>query len=402
MAGFLIHLLLFLTIASFPLYLFPSGGIQISHVLFSIFCLFFFIVKGKTIFKIDKKIKPIFRALGAFVLLACIVQGSWAAIHGDYFVLIFPGFYVFNVTYLIVIYAYLRNYKDFGVSLVFFAMLTSVGLVFVGLVAGVSVSSYRRTSFFNNPNQLGYFALLASIIILLFHTRFKFKYSRVLSMGAVLINLYLSSVSLSKAAMVSTAVAIACFLPIFKKTDLAIMTLIVAVTFPFWLPKVTGSDVYAKAALRMERIGADKDDSVFGRGYGRIMDHPEQLFLGAGEGNVGRWGEEIELHSMFGNTLFCYGFLGLTIILIFFFRCFMVSPIVFTILFAPVFAYCLTHNGIRFSYMWMLLAIYIYMETRPVERTRKSVFLTGKYINAIAPNRALPAKQQFSNQYPYR
>jgi len=53
-----------------------------------------------------------------------------------------------------------------------------------------------------------------------------------------------------------------------------------------------------------------------GRGYERILNYPEYLLFGAGEGEYTRFGEQIELHSTFFNILFSYGIIGLSFFLI--------------------------------------------------------------------------------------
>lgn len=392
--GFLMHLLLFLTISSFPLYLLPSGGIQLSHGFFVLFFVIFYFKHSRQFFRLGRNVNGIAFALLSFVTLSSFVQIIWSSIHGQYEVLLFSVFYVFNSLYFLTIYVYLTVYREKGLNLIFLSTVMSIVLVFGGLLAGVSTSAYRKTSFFNNPNQLGYFALIATIIILLLYTRCKLRFARVISLGALLINLYLSSVSLSKAALISTAISIICFLPMFKKSELAILATLILASFPIWLPRVTGSDVYAKLANRIERIGMDRDDSILGRGYGRIGRYPEQIILGAGEGNVGRWDEKNEVHSMFGNTLFCYGILGFSIFSYFIILLFKRSPLVFTVLFAPVFAYGLTHNGIRFSSLWLLFGLYLFIvqnHNKGISSARKDLryqFLESAGVQLQANNRS--------------
>jgi hypothetical protein len=391
------HIFLFLTIASFPLYLLPSGGVQISHGFFAIFFVSFFGQIKRSYRSFPQNKKRIFKAIAAFVVVTCVVQTGWVLVHGSYRSLLFAGFYIFNSLYFYSIYVYLTRYQKRGANLIFLATLTSIGIVFGGLLAGISMSAYRRTSFFNNPNQLGYFALLTTLIVLLFHTRSTVKYARLLSIFAVLINLYLSSVSLSKAAMVSTAASLVVFLPMFKKSHLLLLIIVIGASYSVWLPRVMNSVAYSRAKNRIQRIGADQDDSILGRGYGRISSNPEYLLTGAGEGNSARWGAEHEIHSLFANMLFCYGIAGFGVFCLFLFRCYSLSPWIFIVLFLPVFAYGATHNGVRFSYMWLLFAVFLYIADTLRPSHRRVGYLSGNLLDVVSPQDN--QNQNLNNQF---
>jgi len=185
-----------------------------------------------------------------------------------------------------------------------------------------------------------------------------------MALCAVIINLYLATASLSKAAMIATATSVMLFTPQLKRNELVTIGVIVIGLSPFWLEKVTQSTHYERALSRLGDIGRDHDDSLGGRGYDRIFNDPFTLLVGAGEGNYDRFNSEIhsmEIHSTFASIAFCYGLAGIVAFCVFNYRCFRIATVLYCTLFMPVFAYGITHNGIRFSFLWLLYALYLYL-----------------------------------------
>ena len=355
-------LFLFLTIASFPLYLFPSGRPQVSHAFFVLFFLFFINTFRAEYRRIPPKTKAALRSLFIFVLITWLVQICYTFTLLAPRMMIFPVYFTFNTTYLLCVYLFLRRYRKKGATVVFFSIVTATLLVFGGYLANVSPVGLRQTSFFNNPNQLGYFAVIAMSIVLAYHTRATRWHTQLLAMGAVLIILYLSIISLSKAAMVATSVGMLLFLPSFKKSQLIVIGLIVLASFPIWSEKIMESKQFERTVKRLENIGKQDDDSFLARGYGQFLENPAYMLVtGAGEGEYHRFSTGNEVHSTFASVFFCYGIIGFGALMLFHYRCFRISPYLFFIIYFPSFAYGITHNGARFSYFWLLFAIYLWI-----------------------------------------
>ena len=109
---------------------------------------------------------------------------------------------------------------------------------------------------------------------------------------------------------------------------------------------------------RIQNIGKDSDDNLEGRGYYRIYEYPEYWLFGAGEGEYSRFRYgEIEFHSTLGNIQVSYGLVGI-LLFINLMRLALKNDryrswyILFMIM-----LYGLTHNGIRNSLFWILLAL---------------------------------------------
>ena len=106
-------------------------------------------------------------------------------------------------------------------------------------------------------------------------------------------------------------------------------------------------------------LTAQSDDGLAMRGYDRIVNHPNYLVFGAGEGAWWRFDSYIdgELHSSIGTLLFSYGIVGLGLFTWFLVRAAGDRKLLFVAYACPLALYGLTHNGLRFTLMWELLAV---------------------------------------------
>jgi hypothetical protein len=95
-----------------------------------------------------------------------------------------------------------------------------------------------------------------------------------------------------------------------------------------------------------------------------LVDYPEHLILGAGEGAserfyTPRYREDsgAEVHSTLGVVLFAYGIPGTALFLLFLWRLARADPAHVLTLIVPLLVYGLAHNGLRFSLLWFCLAV---------------------------------------------
>ena len=108
-------------------------------------------------------------------------------------------------------------------------------------------------------------------------------------------------------------------------------------------------------------LSRNPDDplSLWKRGYSRLVEHPEYLPLGAGEGAFGRLTDlrEKEFHSSLGNILMSYGVVGLGLLFGFFFVVFRSSPRINLFYFGLIMLYGVTHMGMRDTMLWIFLGL---------------------------------------------
>ncbi|GAI55574.1 unnamed protein product, partial [marine sediment metagenome] len=112
--------------------------------------------------------------------------------------------------------------------------------------------------------------------------------------------------SLSKAAILGFAIFL---VYLFKKRFMVLLfiSIILIIVYP-----VIDEEIRLLSNLenRMSSLGLESDDSLAGRGYDRIVNHPQYLLFGAGEGSNKRF-ESMwpgELHSGVGSIFFSHEF----------------------------------------------------------------------------------------------
>lgn len=234
----------------------------------------------------------------------------------------------------------------------------------------------RAMLLFGNPNQLGFFALLALGYVLHLHTLA--ASSRISTIAGAGIAIALVLASLSKAAIVASIVMLLLFVCLgpFKGAIArrAKPFLILAIPGLLGLLIYLYRDEIAFADIvidRLSTIGVSEDDSLTGRGYSRITAWPQYLFFGAGEGLVERWRTQTEIHSMLGTLLFSYGVPGVVIVVSLFVIIWRRNSRGMIIYGLPILLYSLTHQPMRQPMMWMLLLLIAHAAMpRPALRLR--------------------------------
>ncbi|MBC8366203.1 hypothetical protein H8E52_02215 [bacterium] len=289
--------------------------------------------------------------LALFVLYSWALTLVWTLRLGEVRMLVYPLFYSYNLAVFGgSLLLFLRRGDRFLRVAMHAAAATLILQVLLSPLA-IQAEALRQSLFLNGPNQLGYFAILAGTIFVLGDARRPVHPAYLILVFATAA--YLAALSLSKSSMLA----------------LAMLIVITGLRRP-WLLAATGAAALAifflsdsqtllgKVGERLFSIGSDFDDSLAGRGYDRLLCHPAQMFLGAGEGAFWRFESFImgEVHSSFGTLLFAYGLPGLILFAIFLGRVYQSAGLTSFMLTLPILFYGLTHQGLRFRLLWVLLA----------------------------------------------
>jgi hypothetical protein len=347
--GFVYVLLWTAVLVVGPFYLLPSGLPQPADFAMAGLMLVVVLSHG---FRLRPSLAGLAFLLGLFVLDVVLVNSSWAVITGRPSLLINSMYYLFNA---LVFVTFLVLYSHTGSSilrLTLWAVSASV-ILQAALSVFQGTTELRQALFFNNPNQLGYYSLL-SIALFAYGTRY-LRVHPAYEAVFYLCALWLASLALSKAALLATAVLVPVLLVRRPLLTVAIALPITA-NLLFASP---GQEWQNNLQRRFESFGLQADDSIAGRGYDRILHHPELLLLGAGEGAFDRFVSALdgsEMHSTWGSILFSYGLLGSLLFLLFAGTLFALAGPGSVPYFLPVFLYGLAHNGVRFTLLWVLLA----------------------------------------------
>jgi hypothetical protein len=209
--------------------------------------------------------------------------------------------------------------------------------------------------FFNNPNQLGYYALLSACAIAMTHRHAGMS---IMTASAGLTGCaYLAVISSSRAA--AGGIGILLVFLVFSNPRLIVLGLIAAIGLVS-----VGGPVTTAIDKAEHRVEVEKAQGSFSeeRGYERLWQYPEYMVIGAGEGDYGRFshnGHAREIHSSAATILFSYGILGSVFFLVFSFRVARGARFRTTAILIPTFAYTIAHQGLRFTMLWVLLAVFM-------------------------------------------
>jgi hypothetical protein len=294
------------------------------------------------------------------VVWVSLVNGTWAFLLSDPAFLPAALYYGYNVGVFVVVTWALQHGHDSASRWLRIGALCALGVQAVIVLHGFGESA-RVAGTFNNPNQLGYWAVLltALYLVLSYNRPWGLRELVVVGLGASL-----TIASLSIAAMLSMALVAIVFLfvhpvspPLRVATIFLGSTLLVGAIVTDDLPRRIGDAQTAQlfAARQAAVLSRDEFDN---RGYDRLLEHPGYLVAGAGEGAYSRFSEsrDIELHSSFGTMLFSYGVVGLALFMIVLLRALRGSPSLVILYFIPLLLYGLAHQGLRFTEFWILLA----------------------------------------------
>ena len=303
-------------------------------------------------------IRPL-RLLIGFVVYAIAVNVGWSfavltfSINAKEGFLLAPTFYVFNGLMFFTFFLMFQRYGEFllwlTVRLVLCSVLLQLALAFVQRQA-----IGRQTVMFNNPNQLGYYALLSACILLVGQKRLRLTTLQV-TIGLAACS-YLALLSASKAALASIA-ALGLAVLVSK------MRTIVVASIVFGALIFTDNPFSAAIDRAQHRIENDRSLAFFEeRGYDRIAEYPQYWVLGSGEGDYGRFRETSaigshELHSSLATLFFCYGAIGTVLFGMFLWSTIARTGIRTWIIVGAGLAYGMTHQGLRFRLLWILLAM---------------------------------------------
>lgn len=317
-----------------------------------------------------------------FVGWIVLVNAVWFLMIGDAIFLRKSAFYLYNA--LVLVFVVSVGFRDvdrlmkvvwLSALVALFIQAAYLGFLWVG-------HRLRATGTFNNPNQMGYWALLMMTCMVVAKGRARLALVDLLGLGA---GLYTVALSLSKAASLAAMLLLALIALTRRRwSGVAMLLVPAALVLALTVELAVGGlmervqELKPVAALtkRLEGIGQQQDDSLSHRGYARLFENPHYLAFGAGEGVFERLNPERrvqEFHSSVGNILMSYGVIGLTLFSVL--LAFVVSRASWTIqvFLLPILLYGVTHMGLRESLFWVFLGL-VYAQARYGHAGRPSTF----------------------------
>ena len=304
-----------------------------------------------------------FRPLLWFTIWVCVVSMAWALMLFNFSInLLYPLYYVYNAAFF---FAALVLYERFGER---FLRLT-VQLVFISVVFQVGASfvmggGHRSKLFFSNPNQLGYYAMLAGCVIALTSRRLGIGLLKS-SIGLTCCG-YLAVLSASRSSVSGILFLVA--LLMFANPRVLVVAALAAGALT-----LLDSPVESSFETLQKRVAEDRmPNNTFWeqRGYDRIYNNKMHVLFGAAEGNFWRFAEstklgEAEIHSSVGTLIFCYGIPGVLLFASFMYQLMRGARLRFALMLMPALLYSAAHQGLRFTMLWVLFALYSALKDAP-------------------------------------
>jgi hypothetical protein len=292
-------------------------------------------------------------AFGAFATYAALIGLSWGAWLGEVAPVKGMLFYPYNCLLLLTFLVLYGRYKEEVLRYTMHAVAASVFLQVILSPLTSDPSVTRQQFCFNHCNQLGYYGVVAASIFALGSRYFRVGMAyRVCFYAAVT---YVTCVTLSKAAIGALAVLL---ILVFLRRPMGLLVggllLAVSLLVMFSLPPGLSPQLVADLERRFTKV--ESDETAEKRGYDRIVNHPQHLFLGAAEGVTHRFMSEWpgELHSSPGTLLFSYGVIGTAL---FGYGLWLVLRANggLGIYLLPAGLFGLIHQGLRFTMFWVLV-----------------------------------------------
>jgi O-Antigen ligase len=351
--------LLLLMIGSYvllkPYYLFPSGLPQIGDMVIAMALPFALLLPQ---LRQGEDARGLQFHMVLFCSYAALVNLGWTFALMDPRVALYATYYAFNLCLMVVCLRVGMLYPRETLLTIAYAVSISAIIQAATVALGYDLSRARQIASFNNPNQLGYWSVLSLCMFWSIAGKAKIKWY--IQAPTVVCLFYTAAASLSKSAIISTALL--CALHFVKRPKLLFIGLLALA--PAYLV-VENSMLVERVSGRLQNIGQQEDDQIHSRGYVRILYYPEYVVVGAGEGALYRFPEGVgedmakstEIHSTFGTILFSYGLIGLVAFGAAIWRLYRISSAGRFLYLLPPFFYGLTHQGLRFSFLWLLFAI---------------------------------------------
>ncbi len=379
-----LNFLLFLGVGLLPIYIYGSGNLQPTHAILLVFSLSAMLTHGFTPEKWNV-------AMMVLALYALIIEAAYSLGGGNPASMLNAVFFLYNFILAYGVWQFCRfnGVKMVAWGLVGAAVLGLMSIGFFGVDIVVRDYGIRETGGFNNPNQLGYFAVCLLSMSYLFSVRG--LYSRAVTYLMYGISITLAIASLSKAAMVATFVVL--FLASNPKMTrqfilpwtIAILLGLTVVTYMV----TSGSMDDYLFAQRLSGMTEEKDSSLESRGYFAFLQaSPFAAIVGLGTDQVVDILKH-EVHSTIASVFNVLGFIGgglfMTVLFLWakhVYRSFGFVGVICVV--GPPMIYGITHNGSRFAIFWILVAV----SMLPWKRTVSADARTAPPIQVPQPRRA--------------
>ena len=186
----------FLYLLLFPFQIFSPGSLQISDYVIIIGIL----INIKKIFRIGYN-EEYSKMLLYFCLYSFFIATIFSLLNSNLIFFKNPFNYIYCLFFLYFIITTSQEVSFYKLTFLGITLSTIIQF-FLFLKIGVNTNEIRSSLFFNNPNQLGFWALNMFVILILLKTQTNYKFSKFIYIPFIL-SIILIIISISQAAIIS-------------------------------------------------------------------------------------------------------------------------------------------------------------------------------------------------------
>ena len=342
-----------------PVYLFPSGLPQPADFMLALAVLIWL---GRGRYFIHRELRGFVIAGAVFVINALLVSILWS-LYLQYLDTIRGGiYYLYNFAAALLFCSMFAEDKFRTLQILARGLFAGICVAFLAQIMLFDPLAARQTGLFNNPNQLGYFGLLATCGLLVC-ARIK-AIGPVASSLGVAFAVVVTLMSFSLTAIGALGFVFLAFVTFFMRSRQSMLLATAAVALPVVLLGLYGMPDRAeyfieRSEARVAVIDRKTEGAADQRNYTRMLEFPEYMMFGAAERGFWRFEEDAtaEIHSTPANVLFSYGLIGFVSFMAMLVLAGRRGEFGYWMLIAAPMAYSMTHMGLRFTLFWLLIAL---------------------------------------------
>ncbi|MGH6839156.1 MAG: hypothetical protein ACREDT_10215 [Methylocella sp.] len=347
-----------------PFYLWESGLPQIAHLIFAVMFIGVFISGGLVVYLDDQRQARGVLYLVLFTGWAFIVDGIYSVTERSLEPIATALDYAYGLILTLLFLTVMNRggrtasraiYYTFAFVAITQAMITATGL-------GRIYYDVRAMNFFNNPNQLAYFAVIVSVQLSYFGRKLNINF--VLHNLALICMAYVCFRSLSRAGAGAIAATALLDYVLFERNKIRWYVVLLALILvgviyhgriehnvfdPFNARLTVGSSAAKYSGT---------DELIEGRHYGYLFVEPSRLLVGWGDGQFEKhFGNSLELHATLPAVLLAFGVPGITLFILMIWNAVRADWRAAVVTLGPLFIYGFTHNGIRNPLLFAILGV---------------------------------------------
>ena len=357
-----------------PFYLWESGLPQIAHLMFAVMFIGVFMSGGLVVY-LDNQLQA--RAvlyLALFTGWAFIVDGLYSATERTLEPIVTAIYYAYGLIFTLLYLTVLNRGGRIAARAIYYAFVFVAITQTVITAAGLGRSYYgdtRAMNFFNNPNQLAYFAVVVSVHLAYLGRNLNISFA--LHNLALICMAYVCFRSLSRAGAGAIAMTAVLDSVIFERNKIRWFGILLAFTLigglygeRIWNDVFSSFDIRFAGGGNLANQYSGVGEFMEGRHYSYLFVEPSRLLVGWGDGQFqAHFGGFFELHGTLPAVVLAFGLPGTMLFLLMMWNAVWANWKEALITLGPLMVYGLGHNGTRNP---LLYAIIVAVATQPFKK----------------------------------